>query len=114
MDFGRAQRLQVPDHLVKMMASYFDGRKVVLGDSSIWIERGCPRGSVVGPLLWNISFNYILENLKKKMTRSYAYADDRLILLSADTVPELYGKVSRTVEQIEEDMNQAVPQRGQD
>ena len=57
--------------------------------------------------MWNMRYNYILENLKKKMTRSYVYADDPLILLSADTVPELYGKVSRTVEQIEKDMNQA-------
>lgn len=57
--------------------------------------------------MWNISYNYILENMKKKMTRSYAYADDTLILLMADTVPELYGKVSRTVEQVEKDTNQA-------
>ena len=32
----------VPDHLVKIMASYLDGRRVIFGDSSIGIKRGYP------------------------------------------------------------------------
>lgn len=98
------ERMKVPEHLVNIIRDYFNGRKVFLGESSIKIERGCPQGSVVGPLLWNVSYNYILENLERRLIKSYAYADDTLMLISAGNMKELYMKIRHQVDLVETEM----------
>lgn len=101
------ERLEVPQHLISMMTCYFKDRKVYLGENSIDIERGCPQGSVVGPLLWNISYNFVLENLHKRFTRGFAYADDTLLLMTAKNVQDVYKVIKYNVMNIEKDMGKA-------
>jgi len=44
------------------------------------IESGVPQGSVLGPLLWNLTFDKVLQANMEKGCRLIAYADDTLIL----------------------------------
>ena len=59
-------RHNVPAYLLRMYQSYLSEKKVILGGSVKALERGCPQGSVVGPLLWNSGYNTVLEKLQKK------------------------------------------------
>lgn len=54
-----------PWYLIGILRSYFHGRTVSLANRCKSLQRGCPQGSVLGPLLWNISFNEILHTLEQ-------------------------------------------------
>jgi len=75
-----------PEYLRRVIDSYLHNRFVEYLSSSGDIEsrgvsRGVPQGSVLGPLLWNIAYDYVL-----RVTRVYrgcsiiGYADDTLIM----------------------------------
>jgi len=51
---------KVPAYLSSLLGSYFRSRRVTYGDSTRVITRGCPQGSIIGPLLWNIGYNCVL------------------------------------------------------
>ena len=67
------------------MRSYFDDRKNrtrVGNHTSAWkaVKRGCPQGSSLGPLLWNIYRNDLFYTSVKSQLS--AYADDHQIYCS--------------------------------
>jgi len=75
-----------PEYLRRIIDNYLYERSVEYLTSSGIIEsrvvsRGVPQGSVLGPLLWNIAYDYVL-----RVTREYrgcsiiGYADDTLIM----------------------------------
>ncbi|XP_035221789.1 uncharacterized protein LOC118194711 [Stegodyphus dumicola] len=51
--------------------------------------RGCPQGSCAGPLLWNLTFNKILEATWPDHTTIIAYADDAALLVKGRTRDEI-------------------------
>jgi hypothetical protein len=42
---------------------------------------GLPQGSVVGPLLWNLVYDGLLNNFNNITVRTVAFADDLAILM---------------------------------
>jgi len=60
-------------------------RRVVLdaGSSLVWksLQRGCPHGSVLGPFLWNVLFDDVLDTQLPPRCDLIAYADDLLLLV---------------------------------
>ena len=75
---------------LNLMSSYFSGRenRTRLGPiTSDWAEtkRGCPQGSSLGPLLWNIYQNDFFYAERK--SNFSMYADDHQIYCS-DKIPE--------------------------
>lgn len=100
----KMEEIGVPKYLTGLTRSYFCGRKVVLGGEYRTLERGCPQGSVLGPLMWNIGYNYVLTGMDRVWTKSYAYADDTLMLLAAESIEELYHKVQLNIKRVEKDM----------
>ena len=87
------QRLQ--DIGCKEMAlwrNYFSGRKARATSSAgvveVVVRRGCPQGSVVGPYVWNLMMDVLLQELGLHCKFS-AYADDLLLLVEGQSRAEL-------------------------
>ena len=59
------------------------------GNVNKTIKRGCPQGSVLGPLLWNIQYDEIINRIQSRYPNTVAYADDMLIIIGADTTQDI-------------------------
>lgn len=79
-----------PKYLVNIIGDYLSCRAIEYpvadgGWGSRPVRAGVPQGSVLGPLLWNIAFDSVL-NCGTEPGLIVCYADDTLVLASADTV----------------------------
>lgn len=74
---------KVPRYLRAVVADYFAGRKVVFPTKEDWGSRvmscGVPQGSVLGPLLWNIGYDWVLRGATLPGVSVTCYADDTLV-----------------------------------
>ncbi|KAG8248076.1 hypothetical protein J6590_108601 [Homalodisca vitripennis] len=97
-------RWRCPNNIYRLVRDYFRGRTVTLragnGEVSKSITKGCPQGSVVGPLFWNILFDGFLRLPFEEGISARAYADDGLLLVKSNTSPDLMGKATRALELI--------------
>lgn len=74
--------------LIKLVGSYPNERKVVLKVGGRVAEKvvskGCSQRSNLGPLLWNVLFNGLLE-LDMGEAEVVAYADNAVVVVDAET-----------------------------
>jgi len=98
------EEFEVLQYLVNITRKYFNGRKALLGNESIILERGCPQGSLYGPLLWNIGYNYVLESLSRQWIQTFAYADDTLLLIDGGSTQEVCTKVKEAIVKVKDEM----------
>jgi hypothetical protein len=82
------QKLNLPHYLVNFIHSYVYSRKVIYNNSTHTPEKGCPQGSILGPLLWNIGYNPILEVISN-LAHTTCFADDTLVILNASSIDQL-------------------------
>ncbi|KAF7496041.1 Retrovirus-related Pol polyprotein from type-1 retrotransposable element R1 [Sarcoptes scabiei] len=87
-------QLQVPQHLIQMMHSYFQRRTITMKHNTIEysknLSKGCPQGSPLSPLLWNILINKLLDTFSSPNASIYAYADDLTVICSATKIEDLH------------------------
>lgn len=66
--FRRLRELHLPGNLYALFTSYFADRSVLVrtdgGHLTKLITKGCPQGSVIGPVLWNLVFDEIVQPLE--------------------------------------------------
>jgi len=74
-----------PEYIQAVIGGYLKDRIAFSGDHFTWLEKGCPQGSVLGPLLWIIAYNYLIVTLKDSGVAAYCYADDTVIILSGSS-----------------------------
>lgn len=75
----------VPQYMRRLLASYLEDRSVLLVDRTGRLQRhsvesGVPQGSVLGPLLWDIGFDWLLRGTLLRETSVICYADDTLLI----------------------------------
>lgn len=94
------KKLKIPRNIYQTLVNYLKDRHILVQHNDTTIERvvdkGCPQGSVLGPLLWNIIFDGLLriENEERKII---AYADDAVMLLQSNTRAGLENAFNNSV-----------------
>lgn len=87
---AQLQRKKIPTYLIRIVRSYFSERYITYKDSSGIYQRkaataGVPQGSVLGPLLWNLAYDWVLETKEWPGCSVICYADDTLVLARGRT-----------------------------
>ena len=82
-----------PRNLYHLTKNYCSQRKATLSNNNIHMERtvdkGCPQGSCLGPGMWNIFYNSLLNLKFTRSTKIIEFADDLLILTRGKSVSEV-------------------------
>jgi hypothetical protein len=90
--------------LIQPYKKYFSHRKATLATNNINIERavskGCPQVSCLGPSMWNIFYNSILNLTFTSGTKVKAFADDLIILIRGKSVSEAENTANIELENI--------------
>lgn len=95
------ERRHVSPYLCKMVGSYLEDRSLTVEEGcTIKITAGVPQGSVLGPLLWNILYNSVLELILREGVETIAYADDLAVVARAREDDTLMEKVDDALEEI--------------
>jgi hypothetical protein len=97
------RKLGIPEYLWNTIYNYLQDREVFYESSGTKISKhptkGCPQGSVCGPTFWDITIDPCLQKLNTHPDVSgvVAYADDIVIIVSADSRIELERKAGNAV-----------------
>lgn len=94
---------EIDEYLSNIIGSYLRNRKIQYQVkqrfSTFCVSRGCPQGSCLGPTLWNILANSVLNDFKEETTSTIvAYADDMAIVVPANSRRQLESEVNRLIE----------------
>lgn len=83
------RRKQVPLYMCRVLSSYFQERYIVFEDQlgrkgRFAVTRGVPQGSVLGPHLWNVGYDAVLNAALPAGCGTIGYADNTLIIAKSD------------------------------
>ncbi|GIY37474.1 RNA-directed DNA polymerase from mobile element jockey [Caerostris darwini] len=75
--------LPIPHYLKAIVCDFLQDRQVILHGISRPYNRGIPQGSCLGPILWNIFVNDLLDTNFGTNIQVQAFADDILLMMRA-------------------------------
>ena len=82
--FDTLKHSECPPRLLSAIHNFFANRQVLLNFAGVavskWLTLGCPQGSILSPLLWNIFFNSVFDLPRHRFITTIAYADDLTII----------------------------------
>ena len=93
-------RMGFPPYLRRILASYLSARTLYLCDDSTGdpvttgVTRGVPQGSVLGPLLWNVTYDTVFRLPMPRGVIVSGYADDTLIVVEGDTEESMQNRAN--------------------
>lgn len=103
------QGWRVPQYLQNMFRSYFSLRRgtvyancVDSGTLEIEISGGVPQGSVVGPLLWNATFDAVMRTELPSGVKLLGFADDTMLVTRAKSTQELEAVTNEALSLVEQ------------
>lgn len=105
--FMRLREMEVPKALYNSLLDYCRSRVVEwrAGSQKVVkrITKGCPQGSICGPVFWDITFEPLIQKLEEDVNADgvTAYADDLLVLVSADSRAYLEQKTTQLLTEID-------------
>nr|XP_049701290.1 putative 115 kDa protein in type-1 retrotransposable element R1DM [Helicoverpa armigera] len=98
--FQRLANLGVPNNIYGLIKDYVRDRVVTLDHAGVrarkTLTKGCIQGSACGPVLWNMILDELLDMQLPAGCHMQAFADDVLLIVTADNNEELQS-VSNTV-----------------
>jgi hypothetical protein len=87
--FDTLRAKQLPHEILAIIKSYLTDRSVSFTQGKVTatknITKGCPQGSVLGPTLWNLLLDPLLDSVWPEGTKAVAYADDLTIIIAHDS-----------------------------
>lgn len=85
----RMKNWGMPGNLLRVVSCYLEDRTVILRTKNCIatkkLTKGCPQGSVLGPVLWNVLFESMLVRDFGLGSNIIAYADDALVTVMGNT-----------------------------
>lgn len=87
-------------YLISIIQSYLHERMITKEAFPKQMSAGVPQGSKVGPTLWNIMYDSVLNLDLPEEVRLVGYADDLAVLVLARTERELEVKANITLDEI--------------
>lgn len=96
-----------PGYLYKILKNCLEERYITFKSFDEQIERkiskGCPQGSVLGPVLWDINYEPIINEVSKYPgCCCVVYADDLIVLDGGSSRKELEEKMQKIINAVEE------------
>jgi len=98
------RKKDTPEYLVLMIRSWLSERQLLVGDQRNikTVTCGVPQGSVLGPTLWNVAYDYLLDMEVSRGVQLISFADDLAVVGVAKTGEELEELVNPTLEKIDQ------------
>lgn len=91
----------ISPYLRRMVAAYLSERMVYEGDKGFKMTAGVPQGSVLGPVLWNLAYDEVLQlRTLPEDVQTIAYADDLALMITAKHEQALEEKSNQALETI--------------
>ena len=87
-----------PPYLLRMIYNYLSDRWLFVDEEKIQITCGAPQGSVLGPFLWNICYDEILNTDLGEGCELVAFADDLAAIVTARNAEEVQAQSNFVIE----------------
>lgn len=107
MSIGRElTRRRISKYLIKILDDYFKEREIKYKafnkEVRLFMERGVPQGSILGPTLWNLVYDGLLRLSRPKLCNIIAFADDVVMTAEDRNLEKLKLKIEEMVEKARE------------
>jgi hypothetical protein len=88
-------------YLRNILTSYLTNRYIILqGKKKLKVTGGVPQGSVLGPTLWNILYDGVMDLRMLEEITLICYADDLAVSVTGQTKREVIAKANATLHAI--------------
>lgn len=102
---------EAPGYLQAIIHSYLSDQTLIYttteGTEVVPVTKGVPQGSVLGPLLWNLMFNGVLEIRLPSGTKTMCYSDDTVVLATGKDIKQTRERANDAVRRVTKWMEDA-------
>lgn len=98
---GAANKKNLNKHLIEVLKDYLEDRVIIDEEGqSHKVSAGVPQGSILGPHLWNLSYDEVLHLKVPEGVKVIAYADDLAVIVLAKTREMLQEKAEGALKRV--------------